>query len=678
MLHVKSPKRVIFPNLLGIVCLTFVLSYAFMVFFPPGANDASNNGGVNFYLSAGFSPHPGRRAGFLAFGLLLLLLSLFWGKSNWRFALKQESSLSRWFLTIALTCLFFAEVVYRQQFWWCLLAGFGIAAIICVRPQVLKAGATHAVFAFIFASMLAIDFYLLFFTTPNFFRFEKWPNAIVEFETHTAVTISSPADRMTKGLKLFDQVGCSYGFNFPVLLALGQKVFGFVSWGSIIKFIGAVHVLFIIGASCAYIRYAERHKQIGCLASAMLAPYLVMVGSHVFFPQISAIRYFGFLIAIVYLLFVARNYTASRLGFSAGFVSSICMLSNLETGICVSLGLGLYVLLRNATKFFPTFSQSCQSLCSYLIGLVSALLGFEILVFACFGYLIPPHSWAERVSFTLGIAGSGSTSSGEYTFFVLPVVIAVHCGYVLVITLGKGKDRARPENAVRAAIAAMNLAWLMYFFNRPVEEYVTANYFLYLFFVIDLLKAFTRRRLFSRQRWLKIALCSLCFVVATEWFVSNARYFSDVSAEVEQGKPILATRVVSGIIFPLEFADELEIRAACIKKYSNHSEKLCYITFNPVLMTRLSGVRPDIPLDDVYFWPRLFIQNIQFVDRLFQRRVDTVLVDAPGLKLAGGFQSQFCLETYRLLLKKYYKLESTKDGWQIWVLREIEPPAKPN
>lgn len=645
-----------------------------MVLCPWGGGGPQHFQGMNFYLTEGRQANPARRIGLLVYLVSLVGCALAFSRAKFGATLSSESPLSKWFLCVACLVAAIAETFYRFEIWpWTLIAGL-LAVRAFKDPRFSKSRALFSTVISLSLIWLAANFYALLCLTPSFLFLDKWPVAILEMEAHSAYVICIAADRLAAGVPLFSGVICTYGVFFPTLLALYQRTFGTLNWGEIFEITGALHMMFIACAGATFWKYSKCNRFLTAVATLLLIPALPVVGLLTYYPNIAALRYFGFVIACLFLLYVAPKLSSARLELLSGLVGGLCFLMNMESGFCISFGFLLYLLLRRMplVASLPSLPQAAAIVGRYVGGVLLTVLCFEILIFIGFEYWISPAAWLMKLRTIFGLASSGSTSNGNFDMFVVPLIIAVHSGYIVVKIVAGARSKLESGTACRAALAAMNLVWLIYFFNTPRIEALTANYFLYLFPFMDMMRSLAIPRFFKHERWKRFILAAVVFVITVDFGFRAFVTIKELLNQVLEANPqkIAQTELVSGIRFSRRMAEELQTRAAFIKTTAQKTGKVCYLTNDSILIPKVSGVLPNIPMDDIFFSLKKHSQNIQFVDNLAKEKVSPVYVDAPNLVMEGAITQLQCVETYRMLLKKYYRLDKTVDGWQVWVLNE--------
>lgn len=490
-------------------------------------------------------------------------------------------------------------------------------------------------------------------------------------EAHTAFVLTTPVDRLTEGIQLFQNVTSIYGVLFPSFLAFVQKSTNVLDWGATIRAICWLQMIFVVVASLTFFKYAERSKAPAAIATLVLIPVFPCIGVALFYPNIYALRYLGFLLVCLFLLFFAPKLKGWKVAASSGVIGGLSLLLNLETGMCACVGLIVYTIARQSKLLFPSIGTLVNNVFCFSLGILSALLIFETFLFCAFGYWVPLSSWLGTIKTILRDGSSGISGNGSFTLFPLPVIIACHSAYVISVIAGAGKAKVTARTATTLSLAVINILWSIYYFNTPKLEAYSGNLYLYLFLFIDLITMLSKPERWFRQKWLFIGLFSILFVFFVETgvrFIHYRQMFLNHYASVAANQN--GSTLTCGIKMSDSWSRELLERAEYLKAVAKRDGLVCYLTNNSVFISKLSGVQPNIPMDDIFFSFKMYKENIKFVDGLAQRGERLVLVDPPDPILKGALTQQQCVETYRLLLRKYYVLESTHNGWQHWVLKK--------
>lgn len=495
----------------------------------------------------------------------------------------------------------------------------------------------------------------------------QYPDLVSISETHTAYILTGPALRLASGARLFQDVEPGYGLIFQTILGAFEKRLGILDWGTVIFSTGVAQCTFLVIASATYFAFARRSLPLCILATALLLPSFTPFGATLLSPQNSALRYCGFLLAAVYLVFAGGRLKEPFRSATAGLVSGLSLLANLETGISVSAGMLAYTIAVNPRGFrlgnaMPPVYYAC--------GLSIALLFFELCFGLAWGYFPSCEGWLHHVQTVLKTASSGKTADGDLTFEPIVFFMVCHSAFVFIdCWRGRGAGNSR---AVRLAIASMSLVWFVYYFNLPVFRGLAANWFLYLFLLIDLVHVIlTRWSLCSASvKTVMITVVSFVSIVLFSryenvWGSFTNNYLWDVKSKDSK-------RLVSGIFFPEEWVPEIVARAQRIQRESEHGP-VYYLTMNPVLIPGLSKVQSNIPYSEVCFSLYPLDEPQKLVDYL-RLHADKVFVDAPDLKLGGPLKNRLCLNVIRSFLNRDFMLERTEDGWQIWIKRVSGKP----
>lgn len=657
-------------NLLAAICLCFLVSFAVIVFGPEGAVGPERFPGMNFYHALSRHASPFRRIGFLMWCGLLAVIILLFSKTRWRTALSGELGIAKAFLSVVALGIFAVNCFYRR-FLYSFLSGLPASFVLWKRPRAFSGKIAAAVFALLSLAAFAAMFYVECFVPPNFFLFDQWASVITDMETHNAYIFGGPADRLAAGYKLCEGMLAPYGVLFQYGLAFWEKSFGILSWGGVIKFIGAVQMLFVCSAALCYIKYAGRRKALGWMAVLMLIPLFPSFDVMTYYPNVSAVRFFGFVVATIYLLLLAPRLPDRFLSLGNGFIGGLALLSNFETGAIISIALFVHAIARRFKLLFPPVSQIFRTLGLFVAGILICFVVFELLVALGFGYFIPLSAWFENTKKMLQFGAAGGTSSGEFEQFVVPIISACQSGYLLVRLFSRERSHSA-RDAATIAICVMNILWMVYYFNTPHIEAFSTNYFLYLFLFIDLVRSLSSDRFFQQQKWLRLLLLSVAFTVFAD---IGYRYVATGMALIKQIKNAntgtAGSEIICGIRLSNKLAAELRQRADFVKEEAKKTGKVTYFTNNAVLIPKLSGVQSHMPHNEIYCSLVQYRDNLKLMTGLAASNVSPILIDAPDISLSGTASQKQCIETFRMMLNQNYVLENTTNGWQIWILKSV-------
>ncbi len=666
-----QPNYKIFVNLFAVVCICVLLAAGIIAFSPSHTVTAGEFNGFNFYHMQGRSLCLGRRTGFIVLCLLCAVLGWVFSRTVASSVLRGESKVAKYFLCCVFAALVATEVFFRQNFLPFVFVGALLSFMMWRHIRYLR----HP--AMFYLAIVGCSFgigellYALLFVQPDFCKFEKWPDAITSIDAHQAFIFTGPVDRLTSGFKLGVDTCSPYGLFWQFIFAYVQKLTGVLSFGAVITLTGALQLIFLCGAGLAYFKHAKRSRSIACLAFLSLIPWFITFDNQTHYPNVSVLRLSGFLFAVVHLFWIAPKLADKKLWLVTGITAGLCLLMNFETGICITFALFLFLVSQRMWIFSPNLKLAIAILIVFFAGVFCAFSVFELAVALGFGYFISISGWIESFKTMLSLGLSGGTSTGVHSAYSLPFIAACHCGYLLVRLSGDSQPFLKAGQATSLAIAAMCLLWSGYYMNAPVPDAFAATYFLYLLLVIDLLRAFCLQKI--RPEWFQTALICSLFVIASETLVEWSLFQDKV-------KTLLSCRdtvpkdslTVSGIRFPKGIADELNMRAAFLKKEAALSAngRLAYLTNSYTLLFKASGVVYDIPFNDVFISTMRYKDSIKLVDYLVKNRVKNVYVDPPNLVMHGNAHQESCMDFFRLLLKKHYNIDRTTDGWQVWTLIE--------
>jgi hypothetical protein len=501
--------------------------------------------------------------------------------------------------------------------------------------------------------------------TPNFCRFSG--ELLTAVEWHYAGGLG-PADRLAAGQRLFSEVQLYSGPLLVTLLATAERALGPFSMGGHIRIVQALQIVFLIATLVALWRWNRSRPLAILLAFLLVAPWIHTYHSAVLFPNQSAWRSLGLPLGLLALLILGpRQTVASRIALGTG--AGLLVLSNIETGLCVTAG---YVVFLIVTLTPRSFAQTVRIAASFCIGLTLAVLGFLLLFRAGLGYWPIPPSLPDLllliVRFSSGYAGLQFTTIEPF-----PLLVCLHAIYLTFrSTLQCARGPLPFRWGFKAAVATITLLWFAYYVKGPHFWNFWTFLFLYGFLVGDyldgrLLSALWRRLPRVSYSWRPLVLGLV--ILPTILFTNLGAIFA-----VSQGLSRLMTPsrcvglVVSRVQLPANLAKALLSKATVLEALRGRhpGRNVVYFTANSYMLPLVTGFYSRLPFQDTFFET---ITNDDFehlVASTMALSPDVVLFDTPGTLLAGYPDQQHFFGRLRAALAGSYVLTRTTDGWDVW------------
>jgi hypothetical protein len=483
------------------------------------------------------------------------------------------------------------------------------------------------------------------------------PNGLAE--AHYGAVVST-GDRLARGLRLFSSFSPNYGLLEPQILGGLEQPHGLWTFLAHFRMIQWTQVAFSILAFLCYWKWSG--KRILPTALVMI-PILSLAYTRqfsIFFPNQSGWRFCGLPAGMLILISMRGRglRSAAWLGLGLGGL----LMFNPETGIALAFGYALflfpeYLASRTGGKVALT---AAFALSAVLIPLISAI-AFKI----TFGYfpLPSPSSEVALVKFAGGYGGL------KLYFGIAWIVMLVHAVIELVRSAASIRSLTR-RRRIRMSLAATILVWYAYFINRPHEWNLWTVYFLYGFFVVDLLRTPILSRYVRVARSFRLAAglaVILMFTMNNAPGVANAamenihavRHRHEVQASLES-----SSRMLSGVWMPRWYADLTEQRAALVASRAA-AGPVTYFTGNVYLTPILTGAFSNLPVSDPYesYSAGDFERLAHWIE---SHHIRELLFDDPATAVIGSSERQHYFGRLKARLARTYRLLERRDGWEIW------------
>lgn len=508
--------------------------------------------------------------------------------------------------------------------------------------------------------------YLVFFlvpglrTTPNLATSDE-----VAVEWHYSFVVG-PADRLSVGHVLFRDVIPDYGFILPSLIAYVERHAGILTFGSQMRFIQMLQVVFCLLALVAYRLWKPRHPLFVIFPMLVLIPWAHTFHAATWFPNQSAWRFMGFpLGAIALLLLRGRSYLVSALVL--GLCSGVLILYNKETAIAMAAGYAFFLLLRADPCSIRRISTAY---CVFALGFISSLAMGAFAFRVGFGYWPLPDGLTDILRlfnrYLEGFAGL------RFSFDMMAGAIFVHAAYVVIrsCVVWQRKPLSFSES-FKIVMGTTILVWFAYYCSRPHPWNLWSYLFLYGFFLTEYIDPhmLSRVRLPSYLTVWPIRKGVLCFILLPAIILSNAGQARVCIDKMLANVPEDA-KLVSGVWLPASAADALEERAACLRSQS-HPNDLLYFTSNSFLMPKLSGIYPRLPVQEPFGETLTHDDFRALVRKTKDLAPKRIFIEArkTGEK---WFDEQHMAYRHRFLdrlkgsLSPAYRLTAVSCGWEIW------------
>ncbi len=497
------------------------------------------------------------------------------------------------------------------------------------------------------------------------------PAKIVEIQTHYSDLVGWGA-LLAAGKPLFREVNPVYGLVQPILIVLASRFgIGDFSFGTYVEFVRVFQAIFIVLAAYLFYKLSGRSKIASLFAIAFFAPFMQLNQMSEYFPNQTAWRLLDLPVAVLALV-MCRSLSPLTMSYAFGALSSLLLLFNTETGLCALAGFLAFFYMRDPHSGLEKVRMLLKVFAVFGLGMLSSLICLYVVGWLVLGYAPDMMAYLDLLPTKQATVKSGYYGGGRLTFQPIPFLMVVHCLYTIVkISL----DTAFPanfRNSLRIAVSTMCLLWFIYFVNRPApgDQYLIGCYFLYGFLILDLVRAamigLKRKSLAIEPAMVTCAVLALLIVPRiSQQLSSTARVLKITVSELMHGPAQTPASITSGVYLPTVVATEAERKSAYIKELSK-AGPVYYLTASSFIVPLVSGVYSAAPVNDLFDDYKLDTDTDQLIELLHQRNVQTVLVDSPHTVLEGNLYWIHCFDDFRQRLSKYYRPNSTQDGWEIW------------
>jgi hypothetical protein len=514
---------------------------------------------------------------------------------------------------------------------------------------------------------------------PDFSQIK--PEFLARWNMHWTMTMSH-ADRLASGAVLFRDTTPKYGVLLPAALGALERQLGLFSLGSILRTMVVLEIAYVLAAVFLYLRWARRRWAVCLLPFLLLLPYYYSATAFPVQPNHTPWRYLGIPLALT-VFYLLRASRPGRVQVSAGLVSAVAILCNLESGIAVTVGLMALVYLRYGPGGAgPRSGRWPAILLRLLGGFLAGFGGFAVFCRLFLGNWPDVDGFARYMQFVrLSVGGLGSFPyQGDlWTEVIIPTIVFTHTSAVLLYTCMRRPYGFR--SAYRAAVCSMLLVWFAYYANRPHAEYMRSYWLPYGFILIDTtryaLLAVRRPRRYGGPERAAVAMILLVLVPIGYgriiWDANPARWeFRGLRLSVPIRKPRIppgrANVLVSNAFFNREYATDLRRRAEFLRrKQAESGGRVIYFTVDSFLIPRFSAGLS---------WQE-FADPIEALDRGTYRRLLDAVVSAGHDEIYFEARNESSLvfygDAFRMLRRDLgvaYRLDHVESGWEVWKRQE--------
>ncbi len=357
-----------------------------------------------------------------------------------------------WALLAALpVCLWAHRTVGRDQF------AFGLAASVLVlafghrlAQSPLLRRCIGLVLWGIVAALLAVGFI--------------GPYSFAHYIAHSSYhyfTFLGLGPLMSHGAGILEGSRFFYGLTGPGLVAILDARLGPLPIIFYVRVVQTFLVVFAALALLCYRRLAPGRPGLWALFILFWLPWLMTTGGDGITPTNSGMRPLWLALAPLVLLW-AENLGRTRQPLALGAVAGLSLLWNLETGICVTLGLAAYSVVCERPG---NISAWLRRLAALSLGIFCAAAAEALLLRLGLGRW--PGASAETLFYQMSIFASAGYGGILWEFDPLAVVVFLYPVLLLGrLTSAWLREPLSPRMRFKFAVAIMTLVWGAYYFNR--------------------------------------------------------------------------------------------------------------------------------------------------------------------------------------------------------------------
>ena len=463
-----------------------------------------------------------------------------------------------------------------------------------------------------------------------------------------------------------------YGFLLPVLAAVGERLFGAMDLGQNVRLVQWSQVALLLLFGAAMLVQARGAWAGAAVALLALAPWLSSHHLGIFHPNQAGYRFLGFGVALLALAWVIRGDCLGRprrhLPWLLGAVAGLALLLNYETGVAV--GAGTVVLLALRQPAAGWWRALIATGWRYAAALVAVHLAFWALAWAALGQRPQPLVSLFWPLFDTNV----EAAFGLPLIFDPWVMVMGACAAVALVSAGLA-HRQRPVGATArllAAVGAMLLVWLAYWFSRPHLWNSWSYFILFGPFIVEWLRPERLRRHAGllRRRRLAPQLLVLALVVLPATYLMQ-RHNLPTSVRQLAARPAAGAERLSGAWFSPEMAAALRGKAAGISAAAA-TGPVAYVSTHAFSLAVLTGRPLPLKVRDPVFGLKTALDLSNYVRALLALAPAQILVDAEVEVARMPVPMRATLDQIEQALAAGYRFDRVADGWRVLVRR---PPG---
>nr|VFK07991.1 MAG: hypothetical protein BECKLPF1236A_GA0070988_1001211 [Candidatus Kentron sp. LPFa]VFK25763.1 MAG: hypothetical protein BECKLPF1236C_GA0070990_100257 [Candidatus Kentron sp. LPFa] len=519
--------------------------------------------------------------------------------------------------------------------------------------------------------------------TPNYTRLS--PEIFSIADRHHAAVIYPTLLFAHEEMRVFEDFLPPYGILIPALMATGFQLLGSFSFGGLLHSIQLTQIAFFLMMFTAHRIWLAGRPLALVGVTSLILPWLGSFGIAILLPNLSAWRFLG-IAATPFLLVLVRHLPVGLAAVILGFGSGIMLLINVETGLCLSVGMLAYLIAR-INPF--SWGRLAGSTTLFAVGLFVFAVFCALLFRVSFGHWppIPPIGalFGGIVGFSSGLVG--------FTPYLDPlaIVIFTHATFIVIRSAMTWRMRTLPfRPAFKLALAIIILSWFAYYASHSGASTLWTLMALYLFFIpgyvnSDRLARWKQRWKHRQWRATPVAAMVLILILMPTALRTNLHAFHRVSRGIPTSiqSSVTGAEEVSGVWLAREVAARLKEKSAYVRAIAPFGDFLMF-TSDTHMIALLSGHVPEFPVND-FFYSVTRHEDLDAVVRVILRRLPKRLLfdarilfhpppererDTYSIFNRHVFKEQELLHRLQNRLRNHYHATTVVSGWEIWERRD--------
>jgi hypothetical protein len=464
-----------------------------------------------------------------------------------------------------------------------------------------------------------------------------------------------------------------YGLWPQTILAVIQHRGRPLHMGDYVLAVQWAQVAFATLSLASYRRIAPKAIIWPLFCMTLWVPWISTAGPSMLAPTSSGLRFFGYALS-VFALISAKDLRRHALALVLGATAGFCLLYNLETGICSSLGLFAYILLGERANHIM---RLITALLLFVVGVF--LSGFTFCIFFRVGLGYWPGTTIGRLFAFIGNFNAGFGGLPLY-FEILLLPLLAYPIYLIIRMTGiwfvKGlSNRMR----FKFSISVMLLIWFAYYFNRAHHWNLWTHMFLFTFLIVDLTPwRLSRIKVgasgLDAWRPLKMPLGPLILILilgpasVNEGLTQSKVAWKSLMERIASERVSTEESTFSGVWVGADCAQDLRAKSAVLREFAR-AGKVVFAGPNQMLLILETGIIVPMAGQDIF--------NDSFTEAYYWRMVGELQNYSPDAVLLASetpcTASTLTRTNFNSALEKQlapsYAQRQFVSGWNVLVKR---------